>query len=163
MNLPSREQLNIMLLWRKGIRSTALILFFQMLVLKNYNFEYFNYFVELLAKKIIELNYSCFYVHAKMLQDHQNRVFHDFCNGACRNLVYAISVKIVDMLLLVSEGFSLDFADLFGHLCLAVNLITYKDRFNLYRIEQELGTEINILCKCIWVTSFHQVINIIIC
>lgn len=30
----------------------------------------------------------------------------------------------------------------FGHLGLAVNLITYEDCFNLYRIEQELGTEI---------------------
>ncbi|CAI9266521.1 unnamed protein product [Lactuca saligna] len=30
----------------------------------------------------------------------------------------------------------------FGHLGLAVNLITYEDRLNLYMIEQELGTEI---------------------
>jgi ATP-dependent RNA helicase DDX6/DHH1 len=30
----------------------------------------------------------------------------------------------------------------FGHLGLAVNLITYDDRHNLFRIEQELGTEI---------------------
>ncbi|KAM3567136.1 hypothetical protein VYU27_010713, partial [Nannochloropsis oceanica] len=30
----------------------------------------------------------------------------------------------------------------FGHLGLAINLITYEDRFNLFRIEQELGTEI---------------------
>jgi ATP-dependent RNA helicase DDX6/DHH1 len=30
----------------------------------------------------------------------------------------------------------------FGHLGLAINLITYEDRFNLYSIEQELGTEI---------------------
>lgn len=30
----------------------------------------------------------------------------------------------------------------FGHLGLAINLITYEDRFNLYRIERELGTEI---------------------
>ena len=30
----------------------------------------------------------------------------------------------------------------FGHLGLAINLITYDDRFNLYRIEQELSTEI---------------------
>ena len=30
----------------------------------------------------------------------------------------------------------------FGHLGLAINLITYDDRFNLFRIEQELGTEI---------------------
>ena len=27
----------------------------------------------------------------------------------------------------------------FGHLGLAINLITFDDRFNLYRIEQELG------------------------
>jgi ATP-dependent RNA helicase DDX6/DHH1 len=43
--------------------------------------------VELLAKKITELGYSCFYIHAKMQQGHRNRVFHDFRNGACRNLV----------------------------------------------------------------------------
>lgn len=30
----------------------------------------------------------------------------------------------------------------FGHLGLAINLVTYEDRFNLYKIEQELGTEI---------------------
>src|SRR5689334_5291186 len=43
--------------------------------------------VELLAKKITELGSSCFYIHAKMRQDHRNRVFHDFRSGACRNLV----------------------------------------------------------------------------
>jgi len=43
--------------------------------------------VELLAKKITELGYSCFYIHAKMPQANRNRVFHDFRNGACRNLV----------------------------------------------------------------------------
>ncbi|KAF3335897.1 DEAD-box ATP-dependent RNA helicase 8 [Carex littledalei] len=36
--------------------------------------------VELLAKKIIELGYLCFYIHAKMLQDHRNCFFHDFRN-----------------------------------------------------------------------------------
>ena len=43
--------------------------------------------MELLAKKVTELGYSCFYIHAKMQQSHRNRVFHDFRNGACRNLV----------------------------------------------------------------------------
>ena len=43
--------------------------------------------VELLARKITELGYSCFYIHAKMMQNHRNRVFHDFRNGNCRNLV----------------------------------------------------------------------------
>ena len=61
--------------------------------------------VELLAKKITELGYSCFYIHARMNQEHRNRVFHDFRKvslniffinfvlisipnkGLCRNLV----------------------------------------------------------------------------
>ncbi|CAH8337288.1 unnamed protein product [Eruca vesicaria subsp. sativa] len=30
----------------------------------------------------------------------------------------------------------------FGHLGLAVNLVTYEDRFKMYQTEQELGTEI---------------------
>ena len=34
--------------------------------------------VELLAKKITDLGYSCFYIHARMNQEHRNRVFHDF-------------------------------------------------------------------------------------
>lgn len=43
--------------------------------------------VELLAKKITELGYCCYYIHAKMAQGHRNRVFHDFRQGLCRNLV----------------------------------------------------------------------------
>jgi len=43
--------------------------------------------VELLAKKITDLGYSCYYIHSKMRQDHRNRVFHDFRTGLCRNLV----------------------------------------------------------------------------
>lgn len=35
----------------------------------------------------------------------------------------------------------------FGHLGIAINLITYDDRFNLHRIEQELGTEIKPIPK----------------
>lgn len=43
--------------------------------------------VELLAKKITELGYCCYYIHARMAQAHRNRVFHDFRAGLCRNLV----------------------------------------------------------------------------
>jgi ATP-dependent RNA helicase DDX6/DHH1 len=43
--------------------------------------------VELLAKKITELGYSCYYIHAKMQQSNRNRVFHEFRNGATRHLV----------------------------------------------------------------------------
>lgn len=43
--------------------------------------------VELLAKKITELGYACYYIHARMNQADRNRVFHDFRKGHCRNLV----------------------------------------------------------------------------
>ena len=111
--------------------------------------------VELLAKKITELGYSCFYIHAKMPQAHRNRVFHDFRNGVCRNLVCSdlftrgIDIQAVNVVI------NFDFpknaetylhrigrSGRYGHLGLAINMITYEDRFNLYRIEQELGTEI---------------------
>ncbi|KAL6494030.1 Envelope glycoprotein gp160 [Orobanche gracilis] len=111
--------------------------------------------VELLAKKITELGYSCFYIHARMLQDHRNRVFHDFRNGSCRNLVCTdlftrgIDIQAVNVVINFdfpknSETYlhRVGRSGRFGHLGLAVNLITYEDRFNLYRIEQELGTEI---------------------
>jgi ATP-dependent RNA helicase DDX6/DHH1 len=111
--------------------------------------------VELLAKKITELGYSCFYSHAKMDQKSRNRVFHDFRNGVCRNLVCSdlltrgIDIQAVNVVI------NFDFpknaetylhrigrSGRFGHLGLAINLINWDDRFNLYRIEQELGTEI---------------------
>lgn len=111
--------------------------------------------VELLAKKITELGYSCFYSHAKMLQHARNRVFHDFRNGVCRNLVCSdlltrgIDIQAVNVVI------NFDFpknaetylhrigrSGRFGHLGLAINLINWDDRFNLYKIEQELGTEI---------------------
>ena len=111
--------------------------------------------VELLAKKITELGYSCFYIHARMLQSHRNRVFHDFRNGNCRNLVCSdlftrgIDIQAVNVVINFdfpknSETYlhRVGRSGRFGHLGLAINLITYEDRFNLYRIEQELGTEI---------------------
>ena len=111
--------------------------------------------VELLAKKITDLGYSCFYSHARMLQHNRNRVFHDFRNGVCRNLVCSdlltrgIDIQAVNVVI------NFDFpknaetylhrigrSGRFGHLGLAINLINWEDRFNLYKIEQELGTEI---------------------
>ncbi|KAK0223929.1 eukaryotic translation initiation factor 4A-like protein [Armillaria fumosa] len=111
--------------------------------------------VELLAKKVTDLGYSCFYSHAKMLQSHRNRVFHDFRNGVCRNLVCSdlltrgIDIQAVNVVINFdfpknSETYlhRIGRSGRFGHLGLAINLVTYEDRFNLYRIEQELGTEI---------------------
>ncbi|XP_021717500.1 DEAD-box ATP-dependent RNA helicase 8-like isoform X2 [Chenopodium quinoa] len=92
---------------------------------------------------------------SKMLQDHRNRVFHDFRNGACRNLVctdlFTRGIDIQAVNVVINFDFPKNAetylhrvgrSGRFGHLGLAVNLITYEDRFNLYKIEQELGTEI---------------------
>jgi ATP-dependent RNA helicase DDX6/DHH1 len=111
--------------------------------------------VELLAKKITELGFSCFYIHAKMIQSQRNRVFHDFRSGACRCLVssdlFTRGIDIESVNVVINFDFPknsetylhrIGRSGRFGHLGLAVNLITYEDRFNLYRIEHELGTEI---------------------
>uniref|UniRef100_A0A3Q3JJB7 RNA helicase n=1 Tax=Monopterus albus TaxID=43700 RepID=A0A3Q3JJB7_MONAL len=96
--------------------------------------------VELLAKKITQLGYSCFYIHAKMMQEYRNRVFHDFRNGLCRNLVCT---------------------GRFGHLGLAINLITSEDRFNLKAIEDQLVTDIKpipgSIDKSLYVAEYHSV------
>lgn len=118
--------------------------------------------VELLAKKITELGYSCFYIHAKMRQEHRNRIFHDFRNGACRNLVCSdlftrgIDIQAVNVVInfdfpKMSETYlhRIGRSGRFGHLGIAINLITYEDRFALHKIEQELGTEIKPIPKVI--------------
>jgi len=129
--------------------------------------------VELLAKKITELGYSCYYIHAKMAQNHRNRVFHDFRDGNCRNLVcsdlftrgidnQAVNVVINFDFPRMAETYlhRIGRSGRFGHLGIAINLITYDDRFSLHRIEQELGTEIKPIPKNIdkslYVAEFHQ-------
>ncbi|XP_015783400.1 putative ATP-dependent RNA helicase me31b [Tetranychus urticae] len=129
--------------------------------------------VELLAKKIAELGYSCYYIHAKMSQPHRNRVFHDFRSGLCRNLVCSdlftrgIDIQAVNVVI------NFDFPKMaetylhrigrsgrYGHMGIAINLITYEDRFNLHRIEQELGTDIKpipkVIDKSLYVPEFQM-------
>ncbi|XP_052803878.1 ATP-dependent RNA helicase me31b-like isoform X1 [Mya arenaria] len=128
--------------------------------------------VELLAKKITELGYSCFYIHARMNQQHRNRVFHDFRQGLCRNLVCSdlftrgIDIQAVNVVI------NFDFpkhaetylhrigrSGRYGHLGIAINLITYDDRFSLHKIESELGTEIKPIPKnidkALYVAEYH--------
>ena len=125
--------------------------------------------VELLAKKITELGASCFFIHSKMRQEHRNRVFHEFRQGGTRHMVASdlitrgIDVQTVNVVINFdfprnSETYlhRIGRSGRFGHLGLAINMITYDDRFDLFRIEQELGTEIqpipgvidrNLYCK----------------
>merc|ERR1711937_144717 len=129
--------------------------------------------VELLAKKITDLGYSCYYIHAKMAQAHRNRVFHDFRAGLCRNLVcsdlFARGIDIQAVNVVINFDFPkmaetylhrIGRSGRYGHLGVAINLITYDDRFALHRIEQELGTEIKPIPrdidKSLYVAEFHQ-------
>lgn len=132
--------------------------------------------VELLAKKITELGYSCFYIHAKMNQQHRNRVFHDFRQGRGRNLVCSdlftrgIDIQAVNVVINFdfpkhSETYlhRIGRSGRFGHLGVAINLITYEDRFSLHKIESELNTEIRpipkIIDKELYVAEFQQMAN----
>ena len=76
--------------------------------------------VELLAKKITELGYSCFYIHARMNQQHRNRVFHDFRQGACRNLVCSGMFKFYIYLFFLSVDHDCTGAYKRHPICLAV-------------------------------------------
>jgi len=111
--------------------------------------------VELLAKKITELGYSCFFIHARMYQSHRNRVFHDFRSGACRCLVssdlFTRGIDIESVNVVINFDFPknsetylhrIGRSGRYGHRGVGINLVTYEDRFNLYRMEQELSTEI---------------------
>jgi ATP-dependent RNA helicase DDX6/DHH1 len=111
--------------------------------------------VELLAQKITELGYSCYYIHARMSQQDRNRVFHDFRSGAVRNLVCSdlftrgIDIQAVNVVINFDFPKSAETylhrigrAGRFGHLALAINLITHADRYNLHHIEHELSTTI---------------------
>lgn len=111
--------------------------------------------VELLARKITQLGYSCYYIHARMQQQHRNRVFHDFRQGNCRNLVCSDLITRGIDIQAVNVVINFDFpksaetylhrigrSGRFGHLGLAVNFVTYDDRNNVLRIEEELDTSI---------------------
>lgn len=111
--------------------------------------------VELLAKKITELGFSCFFTHAKMAQADRNRVFHDFRSGQCRCLVSSdlftrgIDIQTVNVVINFdfprsSETYlhRIGRSGRYGHLGLAINLITDPDRELMFAVEQELSTEI---------------------
>ncbi|KAF8369312.1 hypothetical protein HHK36_032676 [Tetracentron sinense] len=90
-----------------------------------------------------ELSYRCSLCFSRMnkLLSLQSFNFNLFTRGID---IQAVNVVII-LIFLRTQKHNLHRvgrSGRFGHLGLAVNLITYEDRFNLYRIEQELGTEI---------------------
>ncbi|MES1908187.1 MAG: hypothetical protein MHM6MM_001168 [Cercozoa sp. M6MM] len=110
---------------------------------------------ELLAQKIIDLGLSCFFIHSKMPQRDRNRVFHEFRQGKCRVLVCTdlltrgIDVQTVNVVInfdmpVHAETYlhRIGRSGRYGHLGLAINLVTQKDRDHLFRIEGKLGARI---------------------
>mmetsp|Transcript_11383 Transcript_11383/g.18310 ORF Transcript_11383/g.18310 Transcript_11383/m.18310 type:complete len:589 (-) Transcript_11383:450-2216(-) len=113
--------------------------------------------VELLARKITKLGFSCFYIHSKMSQNDRNRVFHEFREGKqkCRFLICTDLITRGIDVAAVNVVINFDFpkaaetylhrigrAGRFGHLAIAINFITDHDRESLYQIEDDLETEI---------------------
>ncbi|VDD81855.1 unnamed protein product [Mesocestoides corti] len=116
--------------------------------------------VELLAKKVTELGYSCYYIHARMPQHYRNRVFHDFRAGHCRNLVctdlFTRGIDIPSVNVVINFDFPkyaetylhrIGRSGRFGHLGVAINLITHDDCYHLKAIETQLRTEIKAIPK----------------
>lgn len=116
--------------------------------------------VELLAKKITELQYSCYYIHARMSQQARNKVFHNFRNGVGRCLVssdlFTRGIDIPTVNVVINFDFPknsetylhrIGRSGRFGHLGLAINFITDEDKESLLRVEKELDTEIMALPK----------------
>lgn len=68
---------------------------------------------------------------------------------------FNVSINLTETLTLF-----LKYPGRFGHLGLAINLITYDDRFNLKGIEEQLGTEIKpipgIIDKSLYVAEYHS-------
>lgn len=101
--------------------------------------------VELLAKKIAQMGYSCFYIHSKMQQQDRNRIYHDFKNGETRCLVctdiFARGIDIISVNVVINFDFPhyaetylhrIGRSGRFGHLGLAINFITDNDKQNLF-------------------------------
>ena len=111
--------------------------------------------VEILSKKIIEMGFSCYYIHAGLEQNERNRIYHDFRNNACRCLVSSdLMTRGIDIPN-VNVVFNFDFpkssetylhrigrSGRFGHLGIAISFVTDDDVKNYYTIKKELDTEI---------------------
>eukprot|EP00055_Hartaetosiga_balthica_P011130 m.49712 g.49712 ORF g.49712 m.49712 type:complete len:409 (-) comp7464_c3_seq1:176-1402(-) len=111
--------------------------------------------VELLAKRIIKMGFSCYYIHSNMDQSDRNKIFEQFREGKCRHLVCTdlftrgIDVEAVNVVINFDFPSSpetylhrIGRSGRGGHLGLAVNLVTERDRVAFTMIERALQTTI---------------------
>ena len=114
--------------------------------------------VKLLAKKVMEMGMSCFFIHAKMDQQERNKVFHDFRNNACRCLVstdlMTRGIDIPNVNVVINFDFPknsetylhrIGRSGRFGHLGIAISFVTDDDLKNYYTIKKELDTDIELM------------------
>ena len=112
--------------------------------------------VKLLAKKVMEMGMSCFFIHAKMDQQERNKVFHDFRNNACRCLVstdlMTRGIDVPNVNVVINFDFPknsetylhrIGRSGRFGHLGIAISFVTDDDLKNYYTIKKELDTDID--------------------
>ncbi|KAL0234715.1 hypothetical protein PCE1_001751 [Barthelona sp. PCE] len=111
--------------------------------------------VELLSRKLTQLDYATFHLHSKMTQHERNRVFQDFRSGKIRFLVASDLITRGIDAPEVNVVFNFDFPSnaatylhrigrggRFGTRAIAVNFVTDRDKITLYEVERELGVEI---------------------
>uniref|UniRef100_A0A6P6Y7Q7 RNA helicase n=1 Tax=Dermatophagoides pteronyssinus TaxID=6956 RepID=A0A6P6Y7Q7_DERPT len=85
----------------------------------------------------------------------RNQIFHDFLQGTYRVLVcsdlFARGIDVQEVNVVINFDFPSNTATYlhrigrsgrFGNKGLAINLVTYADRFNLFKVEKELGVTI---------------------
>ena len=104
------------------------------------------------AKKITESGYSCYYIQARMSQEHRNKMFHDFRKWHCKNLVctdlFTRGIDIPSVNVVINFDFPkcaetyLHRMGRSGHLGVAINLVSYHDSLDLKDIEVQLATNI---------------------
>ena len=117
---------------------------------------------ELLAKKITDMGFSCYYIHARMEQEDRNRVYHDFRHNACRCLVSSDlmtrGIDIPNVNVVINFDFPknaetylhrIGRSGRFGHLGISISFITDDDVNNFYAIQKDLDTEIEAMPQSI--------------
>lgn len=107
--------------------------------------------------KSLIFNGNTLLLNWKRLSGHCNTFEHmKSLNGTCFSDLFTRGIDIQAVNVVINFDFPkmaetylhrIGRSGRFGHLGIAINLITYDDRFALHRIEQELGTEIKPIPK----------------
>jgi len=112
--------------------------------------------VELLSKKISQLGYCCYYIHAKMQQANRNRIFHEFKTNKYGILIasdlFTRGIDIISIELVInfdlpksSETYlhRIGRCGRFGKGGIAISFVTEDDKLDLHKFEKELNTKLN--------------------